>query len=199
MDQKIIKKLQSIVGIKCVLTDTEDLLCYSYDAINDSYLPDVVVKCHSKYEVSEVLKLANEELLPVVPRGAGSGFSGGALPVNGGICLLMTDMNQILNIDEENLRVLAEPGVVTGNLHKAVESKGLFYPPDPASLKFSTIGGNIAENAGGPRAVKYGVTRVYVMSLEVVLPEGQIITTGAGTAKSVVGYDLTRLLVGSEG
>jgi len=199
MDKKIIETLQSIAGIENVLTDREDLICYSYDAINDSYLPDVVVRVHSGEEISEVLKFANEVQIPVVPRGAGTGFSGGALPLAGGICLLLAGMREIIHIDEENLRVLAEPGVITGDLHKAVEAKGLFYPPDPASLKFSTIGGNIAENAGGPRAVKYGVTRDYVMSLEVVLPEGEIITTGAGTVKSVVGYDLTRLIVGSEG
>jgi len=199
MDKKIKRKLQSIVGIENVLTDHEDLVCYSYDAINDSYLPEIVTKVHTREEISEVLRFANNERIPVVPRGAGSGFSGGALPVNGGICMLLSGMRKIIDIDEENLQVLTEPGVVTGILHKAVESKGLFYPPDPASLKFSTIGGNIAENAGGPRAVKYGVTRDYVMSLEVVLPEGRIITIGARTAKSVVGYDITRLIVGSEG
>jgi len=145
------------------------------------------------------MKLANQERFPVFPRGAGSGFSGGALPKGGGIVLVTTRLNRILRIDTENLIAEVEPGVVTEQFQLEVEKLGLFYPPDPASLKFSTLGGNVAENAGGPRCVKYGVTRDFVMGLEVVLPTGEIIRTGGETYKGVVGYDLTRLLCGSEG
>jgi len=143
--------------------------------------------------------LANREGIPVYPRGAGSGFTGGSLPVRGGISLVLTRLNRILRIDQDNLVAEVEPGVVTAHLQEAVEAVGLFYPPDPASLKFSTIGGNVAECAGGPRCVKYGVTKDYVLGLEVVTPQGDIIRTGGETMKGVVGYDLTKLLVGSEG
>jgi glycolate oxidase len=145
------------------------------------------------------MKLANAEKLPVYPRGAGSGFTGGSLPVKGGIALVLTRLDRILRIDADNLVAEVEPGVVTHDFQKAVETVGLFYPPDPASLKFSTLGGNVAECAGGPRCVKYGVTKDYVLGLEVVTPLGDIIRTGGETMKGVVGYDLTKLLVGSEG
>ncbi len=145
------------------------------------------------------MKLANRELIPVFPRGAGSGFTGGSLPTKGGIVLCTERLDRILEIDEENLIATVEPGVVTEHFQKAVEKVGLFYPPDPASLKFSTLGGNVAECAGGPRCVKYGVTKDFIIGLEVVTPTGDIITTGGPTMKGVVGYDLTKLLCGSEG
>jgi glycolate oxidase len=189
--------LERIVGEANCSFSKEELLCYSYDATNTLHQPDVFPS--GPEEVSLVLKMANSEGFPVVPRGAGTGFSGGSLPVGGGVVLSFERMRNILEIDTENMVAIVEPGVVTWDLQQAVEKLGLFYPPDPSSLKFSTIGGNIAECAGGPRAVKYGVTRDYVLGLEAVLPTGEIINTGVRTAKGVVGYDLTRLLVGSEG
>lgn len=195
----IIEKLKGIVGAENVATDPQDLLCYSYDATQQQYLPDAVVYPGSADEIGQVLKLANTERLPVFPRGAGSGFSGGSLSKGGGIVLVTTRLNRILRIDTENLLAEVEPGVVTEHFQQAVEALGLFYPPDPASLKFSTLGGNVAECAGGPRAVKYGVTKDYVLGLEVVLPTGDVIRTGGQTVKGVVGYDLTKLLCGSEG
>lgn len=191
--------LERIVGEANCSFSKEELLCYSYDATNTLRQPDAVVFPSGPEEVSLVLKMANSEGFPVVPRGAGTGFSGGSLPVKGGVVLSFERMRNILEIDTENMVAIVEPGVVTWDLQQAVEKLGLFYPPDPSSLKFSTIGGNIAECAGGPRAVKYGVTRDYVLGLEAVLPTGEIINTGVRTAKGVVGYDLTRLLVGSEG
>ncbi len=177
----------------------EDLLVYGFDATGQEKIPDMVVFPTNAQQIAELMKLANEKEFPLVPRGAGSGFVGGSIPTHEGVVLNMTRMNHILNIDEENLTAEVEPGVVTAALQKEVERRGFFYPPDPASLKVSTIGGNVSTGAGGPRAVKYGVTRDYVLGLEVVLPTGEIIRTGAATMKSVVGYDLTRLMVGSEG
>jgi len=199
LEPRIIQQLKEVVGAANVATDRQDLICYGYDATQMEFLPDVIVHPASAEEVSRVLRLANAEKIPVFPRGAGSGFSGGALPKGGGIVVVTTRMNRIIRIDSDNLVAEVEPGVVTEHFQQAVEKVGLFYPPDPASLKFSTLGGNVAENAGGPRAVKYGVTRDFVMGLEVVLPSGEIIRTGGETYKGVVGYDLTRLLVGSEG
>ena len=199
LDPRIIEKLKAIVGPDNVATEPQDLLCYSYDATQMEFRPDAVVYPASSTEVSAILKLANAERFSVFPRGAGSGFTGGALPKGGGVVLVTTRMNRIIRIDTENLVAEVEPGVVTEEFQLAVEKLGLFYPPDPASLKFSTLGGNVAENAGGPRAVKYGVTRDFVMGLEVVLPTGEVIRTGGETYKGVVGYDLTRLIVGSEG
>jgi len=197
--ETVFRKLREIVGNANCSREKEDLACYAYDATAQVYLPDVVIFPKNTEEIAAILKLADAENFPVVPRGAGSGMTGGSLPVNGGAVLVMTRLNRILDIDKANLIAHAEPGVVTGHFHKAVESQGLFYPPDPASSEFSTLGGNMAECAGGPRAVKYGVTRDYVLGLEVVLPGGDIIHTGVQTAKGVVGYDLTRLLIGSEG
>jgi glycolate oxidase len=199
LDSSVIQGLTTIVGAENILTEKQDLLCYSYDATQMEFLPDAVVHPANAAEVSEVLKLANRHGFPVFPRGAGSGFTGGSLPKGGGVVLVTTRMNRILRIDTENLIAEVEPGLVTEQFQIAVEKLGLFYPPDPASLKFSTLGGNVAENAGGPRCVKYGVTRDFVMGLEVVLPTGAIIRTGTETYKAVVGYDLTRLLCGSEG
>jgi glycolate oxidase len=192
-------KLVQILGKEHILTDTRDLSPFSQDATNQDFLPDAVAFPKDADQISKILRLANEELFPVIPRGAGSGMSGGALAVRGGLVLSTDKLNRILLIDKENLLARVEPGVVTARFQEEVEKCGLFYPPDPASLDVSTIGGNVAECAGGPRAVKYGVTRDYVMGLKVVLPTGEIITTGVETAKGVVGYDLTRLIVGSEG
>jgi glycolate oxidase len=199
LEPRIISELKKLLGPENVATDLQDLICYGYDATQMEFLPDAVVHPAGPEEVSSVLKLANAEKIPVFPRGAGSGFTGGALPKGGGIVLVTTRMNRILRIDTENLIAEVEPGVVTEQFQIEVEKLGLFYPPDPASLKFSTLGGNVAENAGGPRCVKYGVTRDFVMGLEVVLPTGEIIRTGTETYKAVVGYDMTRLLCGSEG
>lgn len=199
LDTNILEEIKNIVGSENVLTDKQDMICYGYDATQMEYLPDAVVHPANPKEVASILKIANREKIAVFPRGAGSGFTGGALPKAGGIVLVVTRMNRILRIDTENLIAEVEPGVVTEQFQIAVEKLGLFYPPDPASLKFSTLGGNVAENAGGPRCVKYGVTRDFVMGLEVVLPTGEIIRTGTETYKAVVGYDMTRLLCGSEG
>jgi glycolate oxidase len=195
----IIPKIEAIVGGEHISTAEEDLLCYAYDATNRHYRPDAVAFPADTNEIARILKLANQHRFFVVPRGAGTGMSGGALAVKGGLVLVMTRFTRILSIDTENLVAEVEPGVVTGHFQEVVEEKGLFYPPDPASASFSTLGGNVAECAGGPRALKYGVTRDYVLGLEVVLPTGEIIKTGVQTAKGVVGYDLTRLMVGSEG
>jgi glycolate oxidase len=195
----VITTLTTIVGETNILTTTEALLPFSHDSTQQEFIPDAVVFPQDANQISQILKLANKELFPVIPRGAGSGMSGGALAVRGGLVLAMNRLNRILLIDEENLIAKVEPGVITLHLQEEVEKRGLLYPPDPASLDVSTIGGNVAECAGGPRAVKYGVTRDYVLALNVVLPTGEILTTGVETAKGVVGYDLTRLLVGSEG
>ena len=199
LEARILKALITIVGKDQVATEPADLLCYSYDATQQSFLPEVVVHPATAAEIAAIIKLANAELIPVFPRGAGSGFSGGSLPTKGGIVLTTERMDRILQIDEENLIAVVEPGVVTEQFQIAVEKVGLFYPPDPASLKFSTLGGNVAECAGGPRCVKYGVTKDYILGLEVITPTGDIITTGGPTMKGVVGYDLTKLLCGSEG
>ena len=199
LDPRTINELIRIAGKNNVSTLKADRICYSYDATQQSFLPEVVVHPGSAEEISDILKLANRELIPVFPRGAGSGFSGGSLPTKGGIVLSTERLDRILQIDEENLIAVVQPGVVTETFQQAVEKVGLFYPPDPASLKFSTLGGNVAECAGGPRCVKYGVTKDFIIGLEVVTPTGDIITTGGPTMKGVVGYDLTKLLCGSEG
>lgn len=195
----VLKELKKIVGPANLYISPEELVAYSYDATQREALPWAVARPASPQEISEILKLANRELIPVVPRGAGTGMSGGSVPVRGGLVLSLERMNRILEIDEEDLIAVVEPGVVTGDLQREVESRGLFYPPDPASRQFCTMGGNVAECAGGLRAVKYGVTKDYVLGLDVVLPTGEIITVGARTVKSVAGYDLTKLIVGSEG
>src|SRR5512144_1415189 len=170
LDPHTLQKLKEIVGPDNVATDRQDLICYGYDATQMEFLPDAVVHPDNADEVSQLLRLANAERFPVFPRGAGSGFTGGALPKGGGIVLVTTRMNRILRIDTENLIAEVEPGVVTEQFQLEVEKLGLFYPPDPASLKFSTLGGNVAENAGSPRCVKYGVTRDCVRGREVVPP-----------------------------
>ncbi len=199
LSNSALKKLRQIVGKEHCTIEKEELVCHSYDATGKMYLPDAVVFPENSDDISAILKLANKERFFVIPRGAGSGMTGGSLPVQGGIVIVMKRLNRILEIDRDNFIARVQPGVVTGHFHKAVEKESLFYPPDPASSDFSTLGGNIAECAGGPRAVKYGVTRDYVLGLGVVLPTGDIIKTGVKTVKGVVGYDLTRLLVGSEG
>lgn len=195
----VVRDLKNIVGAPHLTASPEDLVAYSYDATRRESLPWAVARPADAGEVSAILKLANRERFPVVPRGAGSGMSGGSVPSRGGVVLSLERMDRIIEIDEQDLIAVVEPGVVTGDLQQAVEKRGLFYPPDPASSRFCTIGGNVAECAGGLRAVKYGVTKDYVLGLEVVLPTGEIIRTGARTMKSVAGYDLTRLIVGSEG
>ena len=199
VNDHIAHTLEAIVGPNNVSIHTTDRITHAYDATRQQFLPDVVVHVENTEQVSRIVRLAHTEKIPILPRGAGSGFTGGSLPVRGGIVLVLTRMNRIVEIDTDNLIAVVEPGVVTGRLQAEVEKLGLFYPPDPASKDFSTLGGNVAECAGGPRCVKYGVTRDYVLGLEVVLPSGDIIHTGGRTMKNVVGYDLTRLFVGSEG
>lgn len=193
-------KLQSIVGAENYDDSKAGRLVYSFDATPQfQSLPDAVIAPRNTAEVSKVVKICNEQQIPLVPRGSGTNLCAGTCPTEGGIVLLFKHLNAILEIDEENLTATVQPGVVTLELIHAVEEKGLFYPPDPSSMKISTIGGNINENSGGLRGLKYGVTRDYVMGLEVVLANGDIIQTGGKLAKDVAGYDLTRLFVGSEG
>jgi glycolate oxidase len=199
MDEKIIREITEIVGKENVQASLEDRKCYSYDGRVDGAIPDLIVFPASAEDVSRILVLANKHRFPVIPRGAGSGLTGGSVPVKGGVIVSFTRMDRILEIDAENLITVVEPGVITFLLQQEVAKKGLFYPPDPSSYKYSTIGGNVAECAGGPNSLKYGVTRDYILGLEVVLPTGEIMNTGVRTMKGVVGYDLTRLLVGSEG
>ncbi|MCC6543525.1 MAG: FAD-binding protein [Nitrospirae bacterium] len=195
----IIDHLRRELGNDIVRTDKEHMICYSYDATRIERLPDVLLMPGTDAEVSLILKIANSEKIPVIPRGAGSGFAGGAVPVQGGIILSLQRMDKILEVNRDDFYIVAEPGVITRNIQKAVEAEGLFYPPDPSSVNFCTIGGNISTCAGGARGVKYGTTKDYVMGLEAVLPAGDIIFTGTRAPRSVAGYDLTRLLVGSEG
>lgn len=199
MEARLVKELEDIVGEENVLTSPEDLLCYSYDSTVLEHLPDIVVLPNSSDEVAATVELANREKIPLVPRGAGTNLAGGTIPIEGGIVLTLTRMTRILEIDAINMVAVAQPGVVTGRLQTEVAKKGLYYPPDPASLKVTTLGGNVAMNAGGPHALKYGVTSDYVMGLEVVLPRGQVIRTGGKAIKNVTGYNLTQLFVGSEG
>ena len=200
VDAGIVEALRQIVGEGSVTVDPEEMEPYTHDEVVGLWSsPEVVVKATTTEQVSAILGLAQRERVPVTPRGAGMGLSGGAVPVCGGIVLSLENMNRILEIDNENLMVTVEPGVITGDIHRAVEAEGLFYPPDPASLDSCSIGGNIAEDAGGPRAVKYGVTRDYVSGLEVVLPSGEVMTCGGKLVKNVAGYNLIQLLIGSEG
>jgi len=200
IDKEIIKSLTEISGSENVIYDNENLELYSRDYTeNLSFLPEVIIKPADAKEISEILKLANIHLIPVVPRGGGTGLSGGALPLYGGICLSMERFKKIIEIDCENYQATVEPGVITQIFQENCEELGLYYPPDPASRGSSFLGGNLAECSGGPRAVKYGVTKDYVLGLEVVLPTGEIISTGAKVLKNVSGYNLTQLMVGSEG
>lgn len=195
-----IEYFKTEVGAEQVLYDAEALVKYSHDETEDlRFLPEVVLKPSSTLQVSSILRYCNEHRIPVTPRGAGTGLSGGALPVFGGVIISSEKLNRILFIDERNHQVTVEPGVITQVLQDAVKEKGLFYPPDPASKGSCFIGGNIAENSGGPKAVKYGVVKDYVLNLEMVLPNGEIIWTGANVLKNATGYNLTQLVVGSEG
>ena len=196
----VISELVNIAGQAYVLIDGENLEKYAHDETEDlRYQPEVVVKPGNAEEISAIMVLANQHNFPVTPMGARTGLSGGALPVYGGVALSMERFNKIVHIDERNLQVTTEPGVITEVLQNAVIEKGLFYPPDPASKGSCFIGGNVAENSGGPKAVKYGVVKDYVLNLEVVLPTGEIIWTGANVLKNATGYNLTQLFVGSEG
>lgn len=197
---ELLDQIKAIVGVEYVFTDAESFEKYGKDHTERlHYNPSVVVKPRKPEEISALLKLANTHLIPVTPRGAGTGLSGGALPHLGGLVIAMERFNSILEIDERNLQVSTEPGVITEVLQNAVKEKGLFYPPDPASKGSCFIGGNISENSGGPKAVKYGVVKDYVLNLEVVLPNGEIIWTGSNILKNATGYNITQLIVGSEG
>jgi len=199
ISSEILEELSNIVGPAHLLIEHDDLAEYSSDGTKLEYMPDAVAFPKDSEEISRIFLLANREYFPIIPRGAGSGMSGGALPVKGGLVLAMDRFDRILLIDQDNLIVKVEPGVITARLQEEVEKVDLFYPPDPASTEISTIGGNVAECEGGLKAVKYGVTRDYVLGMTVVLPTGEVIKTGVETVKGVAGYDLTRLIVGSEG
>lgn len=196
----IIEQFRQITGAEYVLLDEESLNNYGHDETEHLlFPPEVVIRPRTTDEISAIMKICNQHKIPVTPRGAGTGLSGGALPHLGGVLISTDRMNSILTIDERNLQVITEPGVITEVLQNAVKEKGLFYPPDPSSRGSCFIGGNIAENSGGPKAVKYGVVKDYVLNLELVLPSGEVIWTGANVLKNSTGYNLTQLVVGSEG
>ncbi|MHB1346761.1 MAG: FAD-binding oxidoreductase [Candidatus Humimicrobiaceae bacterium] len=199
MNKNYISELEQIVDPENIITSYEERLTYSYDSTRLEFLPDVVVKVKSAEQISRIMQLANNKGIPVTPRGAATGLSGGCLAVEGGISLVLVEMNKITDINPVDLLITVETGVVTEKVSKAVEHLNLFYPPDPGSLKTSTIGGNIAENAGGLKGLKYGVTKDYINSLEVVLPTGEIVNMGTNTVKAVTGYNLVDLMCGSEG
>ncbi len=191
---------QTLIGHENVYSDKAHLIAYSYDATREKFEPDAVLFPRHEQDVSDILKYCNEHRIVIVPRGAGSGFTGGALPSSGGIVLAFEKhMNKILEIDMQNMVAIVQPGVVNMELQKAVEEVGLFYPPDPASQEYSTIGGNVNENAGGMRAAKYGITKDYVMAIRAVLPNGDIIKAGKRTIKDVAGYNIAGILIASEG
>jgi glycolate oxidase len=195
----IANQIKAIVGQEHFFDSYEDRLCYSYDATIEEALPEWIAMPGSVEEIARLMALANEEVFPVYPRGAGTGLSGGSVPLKGGLAMVLTRLNRIREINQEDLYAVVETGVITSDLHEQVEALGLMYPPDPSSMKVTTMGGNVAENAGGLRGLKYGVTKDYVLALEVVTPTGQVIRVGSKCVKSVSGYDLTRLFVGSEG
>jgi glycolate oxidase len=199
LDQAIARKLTEIVGVQNAGTEVEARICHSYDASKQSAMPDIVLKPATTEEVSEIVKCANENSIPVVTWAGGSGLSGGAIPLKGGIALDTCRMNRIIEIDTKNMTATVQPGIVVTEFQNEVAKLCLLYPPDPASADFCTIGGNISECAGGLRCIKYGVTRDYVLGLEVVLPDGSITRFGGKMLKSVSGYDVMRLFVGSEG
>lgn len=200
IQQEDISFFGSVTGLQYVHTDEEQRARCAADQTEDlRYIPEVVLLPGTAEEISSIMKYCNEHLIAVTPRGAGTGLSGGALPVTGGVVLDMKRFNKILKIDKRNFQVTTEPGVITQVLQEAVKNEGLFYPPDPASKGSCFIGGNVSENSGGPRAVKYGVVKDYVLNLEIVLPNGEIIWTGANVLKNATGYNLTQLIVGSEG
>lgn len=199
LSNKQIEYLQQILDPHRILLEEHDRLSYSFDASFGSYVPDAVVQPVSTKEVAGIVEYANEQRIPLTPRGHSSCLSGGPLPVEGGIVIDMSRFNSQLEIDANDLVAVVSPGVITARIHEAAEQQGLMYPPDPSSSHVCTIGGNLAENAGGPRGLKYGVTKDYVLGIEVVTPQGEIIRTGGRTFKNVTGYDLTKLIVGSEG
>jgi glycolate oxidase len=200
IEEKEIRYFKSLVGEENVYSDKAHLIAYSYDATRTRFEPDAVIFPRGEEDVSKILSYCNERSIIIVPRGAGSGFTGGALPSSGGIVLAMEKhMNKILEIDMANMVAVVQPGVINMDLQKAVEEVGLFYPPDPASQDYSTIGGNVNENAGGMRAAKYGITKDYVMAIRAVLPNGDIIKAGKRTIKDVAGYNITGILIASEG
>jgi glycolate dehydrogenase FAD-linked subunit len=197
--EPILKELRAAVALERVLSKPEELLVYGYDGAFVESRPDVVVSPLNTEEVSRVLRIANRERIVVAPRGAGTGLAGGSVPVQGGIALNMAMMNRMIAISPQDMCVVTQPGVITGVLQAAVEKQGLFYPPDPASLNQCTIGGNVGTGAGGPRGLKYGVTKDFVLALEIVLANGEVMRTGSRAIKNVTGYNLTQLFVGSEG
>ncbi|MDQ0352354.1 glycolate oxidase [Alkalibacillus filiformis] len=200
LNREFIQKLEGISGVENVKTSTASRLSYSYDATAGfQSMPDLIISPRNTSEVSQIVKSCNEQDVPIVPRGSGTNLAAGTTPTNGGVVILFNNMDQVVELDEENLTLTVEPGVLTETVHGYVENRGLFYPPDPSSGKISTIGGNISENSGGLRGLKYGVTKDYVLALEAVLPNGDIIYTGGKLAKDVAGYDLKSLLIGSEG
>lgn len=195
-----IEKFSNLIGKEFVLVNPDDIEKYASDQTEKLFfLPQLVLKPRTVAEISAILKICNEHLIPVTPRGGGTGLSGGAIPHKSGVVLSLERLNSILDIDLKNLQITTEPGVITEVLQDEVKKYGLFYPPDPSSKGSCFIGGNIAENSGGPKAVKYGVVKDYVLNLEVVLPTGEIIWTGANVLKNSTGYNLTQLMVGSEG
>jgi glycolate oxidase len=199
LDPDVLDALRAIAGPGFLKIDEESRIVYGTDALKRGQAADAVVCPADARQVAAIARLCNSHRIPLVPRGAGTGYTGGAVPRHGGLVLSLERLNRILEIDEANLLAVVEPNVITGDLQDAVERVGLFYPPDPASLRQCSLGGNVAECAGGPRAFKYGTTKRYVLGLEAVLPTGEIVRTGGKTVKNVVGYDLTQLLVGSEG
>ena len=200
INNKQLNYLSSIVGSENIKNDKAHLIAYCYDATRIRFEPDAVIFPRNEQEISKILSYCNKHKIIVIPRGAGSGFTGGALPSNGGIVLsLEKHMNKLLEIDMQNMVAIVQPGLVNINLQKAVEKVGLFYPPDPASEEYSTIGGNVSENAGGMRAAKYGITKDYIMALRAVLPNGDIIQAGKKTIKDVAGYNIAGILTASEG
>ncbi|BDH62201.1 glycolate oxidase subunit GlcD [Lysinibacillus sp. PLM2] len=200
MEKEIIQFFIDVVGKENVKHSTAQLLAYSYDATaNFQALPEIVVSPRNTEEVCQIVKICNEYEIPIVPRGSGSNLAAGTVPNQGGVVILFNNMNQIIEFDRENLTITVQPGMITADICYFVEKENLFYPPDPSSMKISTIGGNISENSGGLRGLKYGVTKDYVKGLTVVLANGETLKTGGKLAKDVAGYDLTALLVGSEG
>ena len=197
--ENIITELEEAIGPEKVLFSPVDLIAYSFDGTFEQHLPDAVVLPETNEDVSAVVRVAAQHDVPIVPRGMSSGLAGGSIPVRGGIVLSLTRMNRILEIDEENMTATVEAGVVTADLQAAVEKLGLFYPPDPSSIKQSTIGGNVACNAGGPRCLKYGVTSNYVLGLTVILADGRVVRTGGKAIKYVTGFNMNQFFVGSEG
>jgi glycolate oxidase len=199
MDEKVLREIESFIPQNRILKKLEERYSYSFDASFGEYLPDLAIQPKNKEEIQKIVQIANRYKVPLYPRGSATSLSGGPLPVEGGIVLDLSQLKEKLIIDKENLLAIVSPGVITSEIHQKAEEVGLFYPPDPSSSKVSTIGGNLLENSSGPKGLKYGTTKEYVIGLEVVTPMGKIVRTGGKTVKNVTGYDLTRLIVGSEG